>query len=550
MEPNRSEESATPLHALDIDETEADGLLRGNGVQPNHFKNRFASNVQGGMSSSGKATIVFQWISALCRLLTTRPTRPGVRGTFRAIFNYPERGISLRDTAWLDGLRGLAAFEVFIFHYIDGWLDRTTPWGHGEHMRSEWYYLPIFRTFYASGDAAVCLFFGISGYVLSYRMLSLLRQRRQEKLLTALSSAVFRRAIRLYMPVLVETFILMLLVRLFDLPKPTPYESAPTLFAELKAWCVSFIQLLPPLRYPDRFDKLLNPYDGGISWTIPLEYYGSMYVYMTVLLLSQLPSINVRRCLAVALAIHGFVKDDWIASQFVMGMIFADYQLERRDAVQSQLKDLSHKSSRFRSWFLGVLFAFGFYLSGLPGSTHVSDTEVAPRPFFEWIAQPLTKIGLYSKDRQTDRYVLCIAAMFCMISVGKTPTLRRLPELRVVQYLGRISFGLYLCHIFVRAWLQPIRQGCLAVVGLPTDSTDWTKSEVGAVKLFVAYALWMVIATAVNFVVAGQFERFLDRPSVSLGRVIERWCQSHASTTSESQLPQTDVSRGPNSQID
>ncbi|RMY44018.1 hypothetical protein D0865_10844 [Hortaea werneckii] len=530
MEPNRSEESATPLHALDIDETAADGLLRGDGVQPNHFKNRFASNVQGGMSSSGKATLVFQWISALCRLLTTRPTRPGVRGTFRAIFNYPERGISLRDTAWLDGLRGLAAFEVFIFHYIDGWLDRTTPWGHGEHMRPEWYYLPIFRTFYASGDAAVCLFFGISGYVLSYRMLSLLRQRRREKLLTALSSAVFRRAIRLYMPVLIETFILMLLVRLFGLPKPTPYESAPTLFAELKAWCVSFIQLLPPLRYPDRFDKLLNPYDGGISWTIPLEYYGSI-------------------CLAAALAIYGFVKDDWIASQFVMGMIFADYQLERRDAVQSQLKDSSHKPSRFRSWFLGLLFAFGFYLSGLPGSTHVSDTEVAPRPFFEWIAQPLTKIGLYSKDRQTDRYILCIAAMFCMISVGETPTLRRLPELRVVQYLGRISFGLYLCHIFVRAWLQPIRQGCLAVVGLPTDSTDWTKSEVGGGRLFVAYALWMVIATFVNFVVAGQFERFLDRPSVSLGRIVERRCQSHASMTSESQLPQTDVSRGSNSQI-
>ncbi|RMX91027.1 hypothetical protein D0867_15129 [Hortaea werneckii] len=293
MEPNRSNESATPLHALDIDETETDGLLRGDGVQPNHFKNRFASNVQGGMSSSGKATIVFQWISALCRSLTTRTSRPGVRGTLRAIFNYPERGISLRDTAWLDGLRGLAAFEVFIFHYIDGWLDRTTPWGHGEHMRSGWYYLPIFRTFYASGDAAVCLFFGISGYVLS-----------------------------LYMPVLIETFILMLLVWLFDLPKPTPYESAPTLFAELKAWCVSFVQLLPPLRYPDHFDKLLNPYDGGISWTIPLEYYGSMYVYTTVLLLSQLPSIVVRRCLAVTLVIHGFVKDDWIASQFVLGMIF------------------------------------------------------------------------------------------------------------------------------------------------------------------------------------------------------------------------------------
>ncbi|KAI7495670.1 aquaporin [Hortaea werneckii] len=512
MEVNGSNEFAPPLGALDIDETEADGLLRGDGVQPNHFKNRLASSAQGEMSGSGKVTIVLQWINALCRSLTTRPARPGVRGTVRAIFNYPERGTSLRDTAWLDGLRGLAAFEVFIFHYIDGWLDRTTPWGHGEHMRSEWYYLPIFRTFYASGDAAVCLFFGISGYVLSYRMLSLLRQRRQEKLLTALSSAVFRRAIRLYMPVLIETFILMLLVRLFDLPKPTPYESAPTLFAELKAWCVSFIQLLPPLRYPDRFDKLLNPYDGGISWTIPLEYYGSIYVYTTVLLLSQLPSIVVRRCLAVALAIHGFVKDDWIASQFVMGTILADYQLERREAVQSQLKDATHKGSRFRPWVLGLMFAFGFYLSGLPGSTHVSDTEVAPRPFFDWLAQPLTSAGLYSKDRQTDRYILCIAAMFCIISVGEMPTLRRLPELRIVQYLGRISFGLYLCHIFVRALLEPVRRASLALVGLPPGETDWIKVEAGTGQVFVAYVLFMVVALFTNFFVAGIFESIFQEP--------------------------------------
>ncbi|KAI7285607.1 aquaporin [Hortaea werneckii] len=512
MEANRSNESTAPLDALDIDETEADGLLRGDGVQPNHFKSRFASNVQGGMSGSGKVTIVLQWISALFRSSTIKPARPGLRGTVRAIFNYPERGTSLRHTAWLDGLRGLAAFEVFIFHYIDGWLDRTTPWGHGEHMRSEWYYLPIFRTFYASGDAAVCLFFGISGYVLSYRMLSLLRQRRQEKLLTALSSAVFRRAIRLYMPVLIETFILMLLVRLFDLPKPTPYESAPTLFAELKAWCVSFVHLLPPLRYPDRFDKLLNPYDGGISWTIPLEYYGSMYVYTTVLLLSQLPSIVVRRCLAVALAIHGFVKDDWIASQFVMGMIFADYQLERRDASQSQLKDSSHRPSRFRPWLLGLMFAFGFYLSGLPGSTHVSDTEVAPRPFFDWLAQPLTNVGLYSKDRQTDRYILCIAAMFCMISVGETPALRRLPELRIVQYLGRISFGLYLCHIFVRALLEPVRRASLALLGLPPGETDWIKVEAGTGQVFVAYVLFMVVALFTNFFVAGIFESIFQEP--------------------------------------
>lgn len=461
-------------------------------------------------------------ISNIGRLPSTT-SRLGFFGTLRALFNYPNPGLELRSTAWLDGLRGLAAFEVFIFHYIDGWINRSHGWGDDKNLRPEWYYAPFIRTFYASGDAAVTLFFGISGYVLSYRMLGLMRQQRKEELLSALSSAIFRRAIRLYMPVVVETFALMMLCRYAGFPRPVKYELAPTLYQELRTWYISILHLLLPLRYPDRWGDLHDRYDGGISWTIPLEYYGSLYVYMSIVFLAQVRSITVRRVLCFAMAAQSFAKDDWIAAQFIMGMAFADYQLER----QAHPNRPKPRFPWLRPTVVFVIFLWGFYVSGLPGGIlhdkpdGTQDLDV--RPAFEWVVRPVHWFGLY-KDRQADRYILCFASMASLIGMGETRFLRRMLETRPIQYLGRISFGLYLCHIFWRAWLDPIRVGILNMVGLDTSLTFFEWDDRG--KMFTAYVLFMIPATVVNFIFAGLFERYLDRPSVSMGRRFEKWCLS------------------------
>lgn len=473
-----------------------------------------------------RSIVGLTWLRAIPA--TTR--RLGVRGTVRSVFNYIEPESQPRSTAWLDGLRGLAAFEVFIFHYNDGWVDRTLAWGHEEHMSTAWYYLPFIRTIYASGDSAVCLFFAISGYVLSYRMLRLMRQQRYEELLQGLSSAVFRRAIRLYTPVLVETFALMVLCRWFNLPKPVHYEAAPTFGAELASWFKSFGHLLLPLRYPDRWDQIQDRYDGGISWTIPLEYYGSLYVYMIVLLVSRTGSIVIRRCLIFGLVMLSFGKDDWIAAQFLMGMAFADYQLEREERVnlpKDATRPAGGRWSRIRPAFFFGLFLFGFYLSGMPGgymySEYEGDIRVKPRPFFDWFVQPIAWTGVYP-DRQMDRNILCFATMCSIAGIGETPVLKKLLETRPVQYLGRISFGLYLCHIFLRAWMQPWHDASLLMFGYDLE-TSW-KDRAGGLRLMCAYLVMMVPSTVLNLIVGGLFERYLDKPSVYAGKTFEKWCLS------------------------
>lgn len=533
-EPNGAESDHPPAHLFDVQDAvdeapAANGHIhlrsdKGERTITNKDRLRFLL-----LLPVAYATQTIHSLASSIRRLPSTVSRLGFFETVRAVFNYPEQSLELRSTAWLDGLRGLAAFEVFVFHYVDVWIDRSHGWGGFENLRPEWYYAPFIRTFYASGDAAVCLFFAISGYVLSYRMLSLMRQRRKEELLTALSSAVFRRAIRLYMPVIVETFTLMILGRYVSLPRPEEYEPAPTLLLELRMWYISILHLLLPLRYPDRWEALHDRYDGGISWTIPLEYYGSLYVYMSIVFLCQIRSVTMRRILCCGMVVQSFAKDDWIAAQFVMGMTFADYQLERQKEV-AQGKTRNGIRGRY-PWLRPTIFMFiflwGFYASGLPSGRmkHLDDgTEVLEaRPSFEWVTAPVFWFGLY-KDRQAERYILCFASMASLIGMGETQFLRRFLETRPVQYLGRISFGLYLCHIFVRAWLDPLRLGIISMVGLDANAAfyDWDDTT----KTFIAYVLFMIPATITNFIVGGLFERYLDKPAVSTGKKFEKWCLS------------------------
>lgn len=118
----------------------------------------------------------------------------------------------LHPTAYLDGIRGLAALSVFFHHffYQGVWVD--VGFGAGGS-----YYnilrLPIIRLLY-NGGAAVTLFFLISGYALSYKPTMLMRSGKYKDLASNLSSLTFRRLLRLFMPAVASTFIIVCLIRL------------------------------------------------------------------------------------------------------------------------------------------------------------------------------------------------------------------------------------------------------------------------------------------------------------------------------------------------
>ena len=194
----------------------------------------------------------------------------------RVLFAWDDDSGPLRypsETSWLDGLRGIASLQVYFFHFFGRYTRITHAYGSTPEDRYL-YQLPLVRSLWCSGSGAVSTFFVISGYVITYK--SLLRLRRKpdsnDDLYKGLCSSLFRRGIRLYLPVLLlamPTFLLITNGLLEDAPEGFLYPGTrkDTWYQQLVHFLEDTDQHLNPFRY----ESTLYSY-VPISWTIPLEY--------------------------------------------------------------------------------------------------------------------------------------------------------------------------------------------------------------------------------------------------------------------------------------
>lgn len=117
----------------------------------------------------------------------------------------PDKNKELHETAYLDGLRGYACYAVFFAHHTTAYcFEVWHPFGEGGNLHfvqtNYFFQLPILRLMF-NGQAAITVFFVLSGYVLSYKPLKLIHARDFEKLQGCLASSIFRRWWRLFLPV-------------------------------------------------------------------------------------------------------------------------------------------------------------------------------------------------------------------------------------------------------------------------------------------------------------------------------------------------------------
>lgn len=199
------------------------------------------------------------------------------------------------DTAWLDGMRGVASLFVYFRHFAG----LTHPHIQATYGRTpEDVYitqLPIVRLF-VSGPAMVSLFFVISGYALSLAPLRALHQDGHEACLTRLSSATFRRAARIFLPGVVVTFGIMMCVwlglykwghmshensehLLVGMPEPPMHEGEP-FSVHFWDWVWSTCRWLNVWRLD------ANPYNPHM-WTLGIEFRCSIVLFITLVGLAR-----------------------------------------------------------------------------------------------------------------------------------------------------------------------------------------------------------------------------------------------------------------------
>jgi peptidoglycan/LPS O-acetylase OafA/YrhL len=290
-------------------------------------------------------------------------------------------------TAWLDGIRGIAAFLVYIRHFAAA----THPdiqYAFDEKHRYI-IQLPFFHLLTA-GPAMVSLFFIVSGYALSWGPLCTLHYRSIESCFHRLSSAIFRRAIRLFLPGIISTFTVMLCVTagFYDkgsasmkIPEHMPgfkepgppilrLDSSSPFRAQFKDWVThtwSWLHVWSPINHP---------YDVHL-WTIPVEFRCSMILFIALVAFARTPP-RVRLGLLFCCIIYCHYTNFWEGWLFFSGSFLAQLKLLQNQADESlsslllpevggyvgELKSQSKTS--YSDYARHLLFTAGLYLLSAP----------------------------------------------------------------------------------------------------------------------------------------------------------------------------------------
>ncbi|RDW63528.1 hypothetical protein BP6252_11073 [Coleophoma cylindrospora] len=357
------------------------------------------------------------------------------------------------STEWLDGLRGIACVFV-VFHHTDITFEFFMPPREGENLFFS--YLRWFAgvspiCLWNAGPAMVAIFFIVSGFSISLGSLRHCHTRQQQKILTSLSSSVFRRWMRLYLPTLVVMFgdMLASYSGLYNGMGPMGRHRQPpkfdTLSLQLKDWSAHVWQLSDPLQS----FQLLPPgvgytplYDPNI-WTIPVEFRGSMIVFTTILALSC-----VRFRLLMLCAIFGFLlhNNHLLMAPFLGGTLLAEihfcrqsWEADIKTMLQTELVPHQQPAEDLRQRCKSQMMNCARFLATTKGGDYLLNIF--------WILNfAVALYNLGSAQKKADLYGTLTSAMHVTLAISNSECLQAIFTTKKVRFLGKISFMLYLVH--------------------------------------------------------------------------------------------------------
>lgn len=412
-----------------------------------------------------------------------------------------------RPTDYLDGVRGVASLVVFIFHWSAAAHPEVNS-GYGQGDNWSVLQLPFIRIFF-SGAAMVAIFFVVSGYVLSQRCIVLIRQQSHGDLMKALASLTFRRAMRLFLPSIVSSFLAYLCQRAGMLPLPKKgYEPG---FVNDTSMYFSFLSntLLNVWTWNIDFKGWYNPH----LWTIPVEFRCSMVLFLVVLGLSRCRT-PIRVLVECGILLNCFLYSRWDVALFMAGMLLAEatehYAPQKMQQPHPPVDELDEKprnKSSFRSKVVTCILVLnliiGVYLAGYPRD------NASKTPGYAFLST------LWPRSKSYKRRVWhAYAAMLIVSSITFLPRCQRPFTTRFARYLGKISYALYLVHgITNRTFGKAMRNSIWRITG----KEGWWRFNGG-------WLLTTVLYVPIVFCVADIFWRAVDMTAVRFARGIENRC--------------------------
>jgi len=316
--------------------------------------------------------------------------------------------------AYLDGLRGLAACIVVVSHFFQVFapsvFERKADI---EHFAFESFAARTPVNLLFNGNFSVCLFFVLSGYVLSYRYF------RTKDPLPVYSSAL-RRYFRLAVPAVLSVVIAYLVILFgfgyYDDIQVATLSSMPDPFTA----SASFLVIIQEAFYHTFFTygMTYNP----VLWTMTYELFGSFLIFSFLLIVGRFKL----RFLVYLTLCWVFIDSYYLG--FVLGMLLSD--LRYGDRERNWLDTIRSP------WVNVLLLVAGLYLGSFPYLA-VDGTVYA---VLVW--QPGSSFNYF-------QFYHVIGAFLVLTALLNSARMKALFSRKTFAYLGKVSFSLYLVHFTI-----------------------------------------------------------------------------------------------------
>ncbi|ETS73112.1 hypothetical protein PFICI_15287 [Pestalotiopsis fici W106-1] len=431
------------------------------------------------------------------------------------------------STSYLNGFRGIACLIVYTehvnIHYFREFA--SNPYGaepaSSNHGFSQ---LPIIRIIYA-GKGMVGIFFVLSGFVLTYsplKKITAMSKRRWEdrmtteldalpltnvpasptlaadELITGLCSSILRRGIRLFAPMLVVACMSCLATWYYPSFSPGNWRANDPTFWE-HIW--RFVGITLPVFNPFQWGTY-HPTSFNQCWTLPVEYRGSMVVFLMCMATARL-STQARKIIVLGSAFWALYLQRGDVFTFLAGMFLAELRLcPLSDDLPFRLKVPWHIT-----YTLSIcVLLLSILVMGWPES---GPKNVEP---FQTLSQFTP--SAWRTDAESVAFFWSYAtAPVLLAAVENLPPAQWLLSTAPILYLGEISFAFYLLH-----WMGFLWPGWAMMIRM-VNVLHWPMDRSFYIMYFTILALLLVSAD--------YFWRLVDEKCVKLGKAFANWLGIH-----------------------
>lgn len=388
----------------------------------------------------------------------------------------------IRQYAFLDGLRGLAAIQVVLLHYLSSFLPTLASAGGPVHFAWETRLSTRPLAYLWDGYSAVYLFFAMSGFVLAGSFI---------KSDLSIAQQVLKRFLRLWLPVVAASLVAFLLgwaifptkaaalgighsgwlSGVYHNPMTLP-SVARDLFVNSMLAGYQGVSLLPQL-FGDWANVLTTPGTFSLNppmWTLHGEFWGSLLVLALAIAYRNTSRQTFALIVCLILVYTGTSQLSLFVAGFLLFLV--------RDRL------LSRKG-------LGVavvslaLIVFGIMIC--------VRRNVPPVLRMDVFLVARTHLSAYNDGH----FESSLGALLVLIGVLLNPTLRRWLSNRVVDRLGRLSFSIYLLHFPIM-----LSVGCAVF------------AHMQRVGYLCAVLISILVGLATTIAAAAVFERYIDRNAI------------------------------------